>query len=80
MHATDSRSEATQVRLKVDAFNALAGEKGATSPEDQAVLCGVHRATLYRWLAGAAPTLALALQVAKALDAKVEDIWEGASC
>lgn len=80
MHATDSRSEATsQVRLKVDAFNALTAEKGATSPEDQAVLCGVHRATMYRWLAGAAPTLALALQVAKALDARVEDIWEGAS-
>jgi DNA-binding XRE family transcriptional regulator len=79
MYATDSRFEAIQVRLKVEAFNSLTAEKGATSPDDQAALCGVHRATLYRWLAGASPTLALALQVAKALDASVEDIWEGVS-
>ncbi len=78
MQATESRPDATpQVQLKVDRFNELTAKRGAVSPEDQAALCGVHRATLYRWLGGAAPTLAMAMQVASNLGAKVEDIWEG---
>lgn len=78
MNATESRPEANpQVRLKVAAFDQLTSQRGAHDVDDQAALIGVHRATLYRWIAGTAPSLAVAMQVAKTLDAKVEDIWEG---
>lgn len=78
MHATDSRPEANPaVKLKVNEFYALASKKGAHRLSERAALCGVHRATLDRWLKGAVPSLGVAIQVAKNLGAKVEDIWEG---
>lgn len=77
MKATESRPEANvQVRLKVAEFDQLTSQLGAHDVDDRAALIGVHRATLYRWISGTAPSLAVAMQVAKRLDAKVEDIWE----
>jgi len=67
----------TNLRLRVDVYDALAKAKGYDSVEALARLHGIHRSALFRIRAGTrGPRLETAMRMATDLDTTVENLFE----
>jgi DNA-binding XRE family transcriptional regulator len=76
MDATTTPVQAEAVaprRLDTDLFKKLSRARGAKTPDEMAALFGVHRSTIFRWLAGQGQEQAL--HIADTLGAKVDRLF-----
>lgn len=74
---SDGTSDRSDVRLRVEIFDALMAREGAKSVERQAEVLGLHRSTLFRIRSGeTAPNLTTAMQMAAACKTTVDALFE----
>jgi DNA-binding XRE family transcriptional regulator len=67
----------TDIRLRLEVYDALAAAKGYRKVVDQAALHDVHRATMFRIRSGERlPSLELAMRMAADLGTTVEALFE----